>query len=114
MRQCLSADDIVAIREMALTVTVSDSLLDYVQRIIAHTRGNPAYHYGLSPRGALSLMLAARTWALMNGRQHVIPEDVQAVLAPVVEHRLRTGSDEDGHTGASLAQRLLNDVDVIA
>ena len=113
VRQCLSAQDIVAIRRMAGKINVSESLLDYVQRIIAYTRSRPDFHFGLSPRGSLSLMLAARTWALMSGRNHVIPEDVQTILPPVIEHRLRATTDEDGHTGASLVQRLLNDVDVI-
>ncbi|MFM1897258.1 MAG: hypothetical protein RLZZ385_2332 [Pseudomonadota bacterium] len=113
VQQCLSAADVVAIRAMAGKVAVSDSLLDYVQRIIAYTRSKPDFHFGLSPRGSLSLMLAARTWALMSGRQHVIPEDLQAILPSVIEHRLRASTDEDGHTGASLVQRLLHDVDVL-
>jgi len=58
-------------------------------------------------------MRAAKTWALMCGRNHVVPEDVQTILPSVVEHRLRASTDEDGHTGASLVKRLLNEVDVI-
>ncbi len=111
--QCLSSADIENFRQLSARVHSSDSLLDYVQRLIAHTRNREDFHLGLSPRGSLALMRAARTWALMNGRRHVIPEDVQAVLPAVVEHRLRAVTDEDGHTGASLAQRLLNEVDVI-
>jgi MoxR-like ATPase len=110
---CLSAADIEEFRTRSARVHSSDSLLDYVQRLIAYTRNRDDFHYGLSPRGSLALMRAARTWALMSGRSHVIPEDVQAVLPAVVEHRLRAVTDEDGHTGASLAQRMLNDVDVI-
>lgn len=113
VQQCLRAEEIRIIRDTARQVSASDSLLDYVQRIVAYTRGKQEFHFGLSPRGSLSLMLAARTWALMCGRNHVIPEDVQTVLPAVVEHRLRAATDEDGHTGASLVQRLLNDVDVI-
>ena len=113
VRQCLSADDIREFRELSVKVHCSDSLLDYVQRLIAYTRNKEDFHYGLSPRGSLALVRAAKTWALMEGREHVIPEDVQAVLPAVVEHRLRAITDEDGHTGASLAQRLLTDVDVI-
>lgn len=111
--QCLSAADIREFRELSVKVHSSDSLLDYVQRLIAYTRNKDDFHYGLSPRGSLALMRAAKTWALMAGRDHVIPEDVQAVLPAVVEHRLRAITDEDGHTGASLAQRLLTDVDVV-
>ncbi|MBL4820482.1 MAG: MoxR family ATPase [Gammaproteobacteria bacterium] len=111
--QCLSAGDVKQFRDLSMQVHASDSLLDYVQRIIAHTRNREDFHFGLSPRGGLALMRSARTWALMAGRKHVIPEDVQAVLPAVVEHRLRASTDEDGHTGASLAQHLLNEVDVI-
>lgn len=111
--QCLSADDIRQFRKLSVKVHSSDSLLDYVQRLIAYTRNKEDFHYGLSPRGSLALMRAAKTWALMGGRDHVIPEDVQTVLPAVVEHRLRAVTDEDGHTGASLAQRLLSNVDVI-
>ncbi|MCP5346068.1 MAG: AAA family ATPase [Gammaproteobacteria bacterium] len=113
IRQCLSATDVADFRKSSSQVHSSDSLLDYVQRLIAYTRNRDDFHYGLSPRGSLALMRAARTWALMSGRNHVIPEDVQAVLPAVVEHRLRAVTDDDGHTGASLAQRLLNEVDVI-
>jgi MoxR-like ATPase len=111
--KCLSAEDVKEFRDLSMHVHASESLLDYVQRIIAHTRKQEDFHFGLSPRGSLALMRAARTWALMAGRQHVIPEDVQAVLPPVVEHRLRAVTDEGGYTGASLAQRLLNEVDVL-
>lgn len=111
--QCLSTDEVNAFRRKSAEVIASDALLDYVQRLIAFTRGKEEFHFGLSPRGALSVMRAAKTWALMCGRNHVVPEDVQTILPAVVEHRLRAVTDEDGHTGASLVQRLLNEVDVI-
>lgn len=111
--QCLSAADIRELRHLSTGIHTSDSLLDYVQRIIAYTRNKEDFHFGLSPRGSLSLMRAAKTWALMAGRKHVIPEDVQAVLPAVVEHRLRTVNDESGHSGAAMVQHLLNEVDVI-
>ncbi len=111
--QCLSVEDVSEFRRLSSEVTASDSLLDYVQRIINFTRGKDEFHFGLSPRGGLALMRASKTWALMCGRNHVIPEDVQAILPAVVEHRLRATTDDDGHTGASLVQRILNEVDVI-
>ncbi|MEX0903877.1 MAG: AAA family ATPase [Pseudohongiellaceae bacterium] len=110
--QCLSEKDIKTFRELSTQVKASDALLDYLQRLIAYSRDREEFHYGLSPRGSLAVIRAARTWALMNGRDHIVPEDVQTILPPVVEHRLRANSDDDGHTGASLAQRLLNEVDV--
>lgn len=113
IKQCLGVDDVRNFTRESSQVTASEALLDYVQRLIAFTRGHEEFHFGLSPRGSLAIMRAAKTWALMCGRSHVIPEDVQIVVPAVVEHRLRASSDDDGHTGASLVQRLLNEVDVI-
>ncbi len=111
--QCLSTEAVNNFRRKSAEVIASDALLDYVQRLIAFTRGKAEFHFGLSLRGALCVMRAAKTWALMCGRNHVVPEDVQTILPSVVEHRLRAVTDDDGHTGASLVQRLLNEVDVI-
>lgn len=113
VQQCLQVDEVTAFRRESAKVTTSGSLLDYVQRLIAFTRGKDEFHFGLSPRGSLAVMRAAKTWALMCGRNHVIPEDVQTILPAVVEHRLRAVSDDDGHTGASLVQRMLNEVDIL-
>lgn len=112
--ECLTTEEVNNFRRKSAEVVASDALLDYVQRLIAFTRGKEEFHFGLSPRGALAVMRAAKTWALMCGRNHVVPEDVQTILPAVVEHRLRAVTDDDGHTGASLVQRLLNEVDVIA
>ncbi len=112
--QCLTTDDVATFRKKSAEVNASPALLDYVQRLVGFTRSKDDFHYGLSPRGSLAMMRAAKTWALMCGRDHVVPEDVQIVLPSVVEHRLRACADEGGHTGASLAQRLLNEVDVIS
>ena len=101
------------LQETAKAVKVSEALLDYVQRLVQHTRQSPEFAYGLSPRGTLALVNAAKSWAVIDHRTHVIPEDVQAVLPAVVEHRLREAADFTGHGGAALAQRLLTSVDVI-
>ncbi len=94
-------------------VKVSDALLDYVQRLIHFTRDSQTFAYGLSPRGALALIACAKSWAYVDRRNHVIPEDVQAVLGAIVEHRLREAADFSGHGGGALTQRLLSQVDVI-
>jgi MoxR-like ATPase len=100
-------------QEQADQVKVSDALLDYIQRLVQHTRQAPEFAYGLSPRGTLALLSCARAWALIDKRHHVVPEDVQAVLPSVVEHRLREAADFTGHGGTALAQRLLTRIDVI-
>ncbi|MCH7743326.1 MAG: MoxR family ATPase [Proteobacteria bacterium] len=102
-----------AFQDEAEQVKVSEALLDYIQRLVQHTRTAPEFAYGLSPRGALALLGCARSWAFIENRHHVVPEDVQAVLPSVVEHRLREAADFSGHGGSALAQRLLTKVDVI-
>ena len=57
-------------------------------------------------------MRAARTWALMHDRNHVLPEDVQTVLPAVVDHRLRSVSDASGRSSEAYSQRLLTEVDI--
>ncbi len=94
-------------------VKVSDALLDYAQRLVAYTRQSSEFAYGLSPRGAMALLASARSWSFMHNRNHVVPEDVQAVLPSVIEHRLRESADFAGHGASALAQRLLAKVDVI-
>jgi MoxR-like ATPase len=83
----------------ALGVHVSPALLDYVQALVAYTRNASAISVGLSPRAAIGLLRAARAWALLAGREAVIPEHVQNVFAAVVEHRLRL--EDDGPAGVA-------------
>jgi MoxR-like ATPase len=67
----------------------SPSLIDYVQALAQASRQSGLFAEGLSPRATIALLQAARAWAALEGRNHVIPEDVQAVLVPVTAHRLR-------------------------
>jgi hypothetical protein len=91
-------------------VRVSDALVDYVLRLVDATRSQPQFALGLSPRASLALLAAARAWALLAGRDYVIPEDVQAVLPAVAGHRLRERADPSGHGGGALVQWLLREV----
>ncbi|MBG6511588.1 AAA family ATPase [Pseudomonas aeruginosa] len=91
-------------------VRASAALVDYVLRLVEATRTQPAFALGLSPRGSLALLAAARAWALLAGRDYVIPEDVQAVLPAVAGHRLRDQADPTGHGGGALVQWLLREV----
>lgn len=112
LRQCLDLRQLDAVRAAASGVHASDSLLDYLQRLVAYTRQSPEFAVGLSPRGALALLDCARTWAVMQGRDHVVPEDVQAVLPAVTSHRL-VPSGEYAGDGAALVELLQRNVDVV-
>jgi MoxR-like ATPase len=93
-------------------VHVSDALLDYVQDLLAHSRTAPAFATGLSPRAGLALLRAARAWALIDGRAHVLPDDIQAVLPAVAVHRLRPSADAAGREPAFIIEALLADVPI--
>lgn len=88
LRPVMDAAKLEALQLDTRQVHVSDALLDYVQALIAYTRASGTFVHGLSPRSGLALMRAARAWAFLHARDMVIPEDVQAVLEPVVHHRL--------------------------
>lgn len=102
--------DLLAIQQAVTEVRVSDALVDYVLRLVEATRTQPQFAWGLSPRASLALLAAARAWAFVDGRDYVIPEDVQAVLPAVVGHRLRERSDPTGHGGGALVNWLLREV----
>jgi len=82
------AAGIKKLREQVNQVHVSAKLLDYVQAILKASRERDEFIHGLSPRAGLMLIRVARAWALTHGRQHVEPEDVQAVLPGLIDHRL--------------------------
>lgn len=100
---------LAAIQQDVAQVRVSDALVDYVLRLAEATRSQPQFAWGLSPRGSLALLAAARAWAYLDRRDYVIPEDVQAVLPAVLGHRLRESADASGHGGGALVQWLLRE-----
>ena len=110
VKQILSAESLQQIQRLVPQVKVSDTLLDYVQRLIAQTRQDDLCHLGLSPRGAIALMTSSQCWALLHGRSHVLPEDVQAVFVAVVGHRI-VGKKET--QGDQLARHILQAVDAV-
>ena len=93
LQPSLKPGELVELQANAQRVHVAPALLDYAQALVEHTRRSPDFAAGLSPRAALALVHSARAWALIEGRDKVIPEDVQAVLPGVAAHRLRPAHD---------------------
>jgi len=83
-------------------IHVAPPLLDYLQGLLAFSRQSHQFRGGLSPRAGLALLRAARAWALLHRRGHVLPEDVQTVLPAVVGHRLHPGEDHLERSSADL------------
>ena len=91
-------------------VHVSDALLDYIQDLAQFSRDPINFRSGLSPRAALALLRSAQAWTLLDGRDAVLPEDVQQILPSVAGHRLR--ADRETQAGTDLASLLLHSVPV--
>jgi len=108
----MSARELVAVQQRVDQVFTSVALLDYIQAIVRYTRESPDFVSGLSPRAALALKRAAQAWALLDNRDAVIPEDVQAVLEGVISHRLQPRRAEPGATEEGVAQRVIEAVPV--
>ena len=106
--------DLLAAQAEVKKIYVSAALLDYIQALIAHTRASGKYAEGLSPRGGLALLAAARAWAWLDGREHVIPEDVQNIMPCVAGHRLHAMSRDSGRAlhGKELVSQLIGAVSV--
>ncbi len=93
-------------------VHVSDAILDYVQDIIATSRSGSHHYLGLSPRAGISLVRASQAWAIGDGRDLVVPEDVQAVAGYVLEHRLDPEGSKIKDKGTSASEQLIKSIAV--
>ncbi|GAB6068656.1 AAA family ATPase [Methylothermus subterraneus] len=90
---CLEAKELLTMQAQVEQVYVSSPILDYVLELLGQSRALADFPLGLSPRAGLALLRAARAWAFLEGRDFVLPDDVQAVFEPVAGHRL---GDESG------------------
>lgn len=107
----MSPAELLELQGIAKSLIVSERLVDYAQALLAATRQSAAFSSGLSPRAGLGLLAAARAWAMTEGRDHVLPEDVQRVFPYLAGHRLRLASDGRMPGPEDLA-RLLKSVPV--
>jgi MoxR-like ATPase len=110
VKPVLGSDALRDIQKSVREIHAAPALLDYLQDLLAASRQR--HRTGLSPRAGLALLHAAQAWALMQGREMVLPEDVQAVAPAVMSHRLGSDLDSSGDSGRTLAQALVRDVAV--
>jgi len=99
-------EQLAMMQQQVSEVYVSPAVLDYLQDLISFTRESTDFHSGLSPRAGLALLTAAKAWAYMEGRQAVLPDDVQRVLPSVAGHRLRSGSIDSNAIVAPLLEHV--------
>jgi MoxR-like ATPase len=113
----VGADEVLALQEEAERVRGEEALLDYVMALVAATRASPLLALGVSPRGALALLRAARAAALVDGRDYLVPDDVKALAVPALAHRVllkgRAGAPgERGADAESVIRAIVQQVPV--
>ncbi|OEU62175.1 MAG: AAA family ATPase [Desulfuromonadales bacterium C00003094] len=108
----LSQEELLAARKTVSEVQLGDKLVDYIFALVAATRDHPYMISGLSTRGALNLAAAARATAYLEGRDYVIPEDVQLLTVPVGAHRLILRAEHEILNKAEVLQSIVDSVPV--
>lgn len=105
----ISRTELIGWQEKVKLVKTRPALLDYVQDLIEQSRNSPEFSNGISPRAALDLLNGGRAWALLAGREYVIPEDIQDILPATIGHRFSLSMEHQGHVniGSNPAHRLL-------
>ncbi len=111
LKPLLSPQDVLTIQQLVLQVQISETLAEYISKLVLFTRKKIESRFAsLSTRAGMDLAKAARSWAWLQGRNMVIPEDVQAVWVSVTSHRM--GGNEGVHRGVAMAEQILREVEV--
>lgn len=110
LQPVISSQEVIDMQQMADEIRVEDEILDYVMEIVTATRNSDHLRLGVSPRGALFLLRAAKAKAFMEGRNYCIPDDVKSLVLPVLSHRIipASGYGADGYREE--AERLLMEI----
>ncbi len=106
LKPAINPSSLADLYEAVKNVKVSDKLLDYVLRLLDQSRNSNSFQ-GLSPRAGKDVIKAAKAWALISGRDYVLPDDVQIVLPSVVSHRLAPFQNQSFDQDRELAQMLI-------
>lgn len=114
MQAAMQPQEMREVQAAIRQIHVSEALIHYVQQLAQASRSNTHFIEGMSPRAAIALLQAAKAWAALEGRDHVLPEDVQAVLIPVVAHRLRPRQSPNikTQTSTELLTQIMHSVKV--
>ncbi|MFT6388834.1 MAG: MoxR-like ATPase [Cellvibrionaceae bacterium] len=108
----ISAKELEIIQATVGKITASEQLLNYLQRLLVYTRESGDFSHGLSPRAALAWLHCAKAWALLHGRKHVLPEDIQQLMLPVIGHRLLPAEQET--VARNAVDKIIRSVPVVA
>lgn len=111
LKPVLTVDDVLTIQRSVRMIKVDDALLTYIVSVVNETRNSPHIQVGVSPRGSLSLFRASQAYALVHGREYVIPDDVKKLAASVLAHRIiLKGPYYPGHSRGVEAETAIMEV----
>ncbi len=110
----LNSDNIKQLRAAIQNVYVKPELLQYIAELVAITRNNPALYLGASPRASIALLNGTKTWAAMQGRDFITPEDIQYLAYPVLRHRIILSPEKEmeGLTPDDLIKQMIQKIEV--
>lgn len=106
--QLATTQALTAIQQEADSIHASETLVQYILTLLEHSRQSEHFNDGLSPRAGIALLQSSKAMALIQGRQHVMPEDVQRVLPAVAGHRLRSADQWQAHEERAMIDKLLD------
>ena len=110
----LKAEEIELFRKFAQQVHIEKNLLVYIAQIIQETRNNPMLFLGASPRASLAILNGAKSFAMLNGRDFVNPEDIKFIAAPVLRHRIVMSPEKEmeGISADEVITQIVNKIEV--
>lgn len=110
----MQGEHIASLRSQVKTILIEERLLEFIARLVQHTRNHKSIYLGASPRASLAIMNASKAIAAMNGRDFVTPEDIQEVVLPVLRHRIILSPEKEmeGISEDVVIKQILQSMDV--
>ncbi len=113
LKPIITKEELSEIQNFISEIPVSDTVLEYILRVVETTRTNSQFSVGLSPRGSMAMLMASRAYAYLHHRKYVTIDDVKAILPAVCAHRLRDGRNVSSESAQNLCQWLLTNVSAL-
>jgi MoxR-like ATPase len=114
IKPVLGGEQVASLRQQIKTLIIEEKLMQFIARLIHHTRNHKSIYLGASPRASLAIMNASKAMAAMHGRDFVTPEDILEVVTPVLRHRIILSPDKEmeGISEDEVIKQIIQGMDV--
>jgi MoxR-like ATPase len=114
IKSLLKAKEVIEFQKQVKLVNVEENIMRYIADIVNKTRSHSSLYLGASPRASINTMIAGKAYAAINGRDFVIPEDIKAVIGPVLIHRIYLTPEKEleGATEEQMVTDIINSVEI--